>query len=347
MNPFLHVATFLVSEASLLLGVTRLRRGPVPLERVVTECGPNVREYVPRGRAETQPILVFVHGGGWHAGTIDEAVWWWQNVSYAPLGELLASRGAHVALVGYPLCYTSPRYRYGFYVALALFAVFMAWLLARLTPLAFVHWAVLAVIGWIFVSLLVRSRMMPASQTRGTDVTRQYHVVEQAVVDLMNHYPRATIVLVGHSAGAHLAALVARSPRAGVAKRITHFFGLAGVYRPERLLERFHPVLRPLVSGFFPQEFVTGSADELQSLSPHALLERDGVLASQRWTIITSQGEPPMLIEQADDLFTLIRNASPPSAVRLADVGLGHGRGLVYAEQAWQHILPSVVPARD
>lgn len=347
MNPFLHVATFLVSEASLLLGVTRVRRGSVPLERVVTECGPNVREYVPRGRAETQPILVFVHGGGWHAGTIDEDVWWWQNVSYAPLADVLVSRGAHVAMVGYPLCCTSPRYRYGFYAALASFAVALAWVLARVSPLAFAHWLVLGAVGWLFVSLLVRSRLMPATQARGTDVTRQYHVVEQAVVDLMNQYPRASIVLVGHSAGAHLAALVARSPRTGVAKRITHFFGLAGVYRPERLMERFHPLLRPLVSGFFPREFVYGSADELQPLSPHALVERDGVLASQRWTIITSQGEPPMLLEQADDFAALIRNASPQSVVRLADVGLGHGRGLVYAEQAWQHILPSVVPVRD
>ncbi|TAD89807.1 MAG: alpha/beta hydrolase [Alphaproteobacteria bacterium] len=111
----------------------------------------------------------------------------------------------------------------------------------------------------------------------------------QAVAAVATRYPTRSLVLVGHSAGAYIAAMVAMDPRwaqrVGLDRcRIAGFVGLSGPYE-------FLPVVDPVIAAILgpgEPDALTQPAHHADAESPPALLihgERDDVVLPEnsRW----------------------------------------------------------------
>lgn len=336
MDPLSHLCAFILGELGLLLGLTLIKRGP---HRVVTVRRTQFRHELSGTISGTtgQSILVFIHGGGWHAGTIDSTTRWWTNVSYYWLGETLATRGVHVALISYPLCYTPDHVRYGFYIGLAIFSVILAKALSCVVG-SLLIWCVLAVPCYVISALSVRSRAMPPNQTQSTNVQIQLDTVQHELYQMAAAYPSAQFILVGHSAGAHLAALASQCRNDRLRFRVSHIVGLSGPYRPETLYENVSPWLRTITESFLPQEFAHNTTIPM-SLSPYLTIETLGSTSNQTWLLMTAQADAPILIKQTEQFAKLLKEKQNSTVRVVYDCGMGHGRGMVLAEQVWTPIL--------
>lgn len=335
VDPVKHALAFAFGELGLLFGLTALRSGDG--EVVLSRVSNYLHVYQPRAASDTRcldppRVLVFVHGGGWHAGSIDPDVPWWETISYASIGQKLASRGHTVALIGYPLCETPRAARISFYIALAVFS----WALAAFLSLfifSFGIWICTAVPCYLFVVTLVHSRAMPFHQTPGTSVARQCMEVTSQLQRVGNMYGQSELVVVGHSAGAHLACYaVMRSPHLCVRS----FVGLSGVYATLDLMSSCND---SVVQSFLPVDLKTNI-----TLSPRQILPSLSVDQHVKtvWRLFTAQADAPVLIDQANSFHTALVNKGLTST-RLSEIGLGHGCGMVFSEQVWNFILTDMI----
>lgn len=329
-----HIAVFIIGELGLVARDKMVRPGSCDYS--ITTISKYLHVYVPRQlRTPAGEMIVFVHGGGWSAGTIDPDSRWYENISYAGLGRRLASNGNMVALVGYPLCETRKAVRYGFYVGLALFACVLAHTLAALGPLSLAFWYFLAVPCYVFSVGVVHSRAMPLHQNAGTTIHTQLRVVTQQLQRLSMTYPLLKLTVVGHSAGAHLVALAvaAASTDSSATWRsnVTRVVALSGVYSPGLMFNGHSPWLAFLVKKFLPVELFVG-----WDLTPYIQIGKATHLPPH-WSIVTARDDNPVLLLEADSITgQLTRKGCRVD--RKSDLGHGHGSGLVWAADTWDYI---------
>jgi pimeloyl-ACP methyl ester carboxylesterase len=298
------------------------------------------------GATSPKKILVFVHGGGWTSGTIQEHQS--GDVSYAEIGHAVASRGHTIALIDYPLCVVPLWVCAVVYGSLALFA----WLLAVV-----LGWFVLSRMFWHIVSVpcyalsvwLIRTRMLSPNQQEGVLFTDQQRIVSQQIDKLRDRYPDAQMMLVGHSAGAHMVALYqvyrARSNRV---KRVIALSGIDDL----TALGDVPPPLGWLVRRVILDVAFAGLDDAAlrrlsplcylgdtatTPLSPSLIAGTKDLSQTAKWVIASSRCDSPLLRRQASLLHKALleRNAHVETLV----CGYGHGAGMVFSNETWDAVL--------
>lgn len=334
--------------ASLVPGFTELRPGPAPytVERVERVDDRYLHVYRTAAPAPaTKAVVVFIHGGGWTAGGLETRFPF--QFGYEFVGRVLASRGVDTALISYPLVSLPATVELGVYGALAA----LAWLVALLLScvwLSMGFWLTLALLCYPVAVALLRQRTFGASYliggtASGTKFADQRATVREMYKAVCARFPGRPIVLVGHSAGAHHAALLTldgvlaaqadgatRLPDAVVllsgpynlaGTRDAAERGDLGAWIADRLL------LRHVFNGA-----------EMTSASPAHLVATCHQAAAARpdmaWHVATALGDAPLLEAQAD-AFAVSLAAAFHKVHRLRGIGVGHGIGMVASEVAW------------
>jgi acetyl esterase/lipase len=333
-----------------LLGNRLCRMGSTAFRKAPSSPHYGVYEPLPR-LLETpkQPLVVFVHGGGWHCGSISEQ---WLG-GYAFMGRMLASHSSgacRTAVLEYPKCAVPVRAK------LVIFCVLLAPLIGLFFVLPRLLWLLVAVPTWVFGYTLVWAQEVRTSGTDDpcrmcagrprwyatadrTPASHQLAHLIDSTHELIARYRPSHLVLVGHSAGGHLAAMMGvLAPRMfGDVPRIS-VVGLSGVYNIAGLWAQSWRVpllgwtvretcLRP---AFGPEDTPT------DTISPHCaiseqdelcLLEDMGV-HTRHFHLVTARRDNPMLIAQADAFCSTLSRRGV-DATRHPDVGMGHGQGLI------------------
>jgi len=331
-----------------------MREGPTPYRRVAAAPDNvnrwSVYEPVPRVIAEpdaNDTLVVAIPGGGWHSGTIHDD--WF--IGHAFLGRAFAShaRGKRIALLAYPPCTVPLRTAVEFYAGLAVFAVTLAYVLSKIAgPLRF--WLALAAPCYAAVGALIWWRELATagpfgvSDAHRVNASAQLRYVQESLDMLVRRYQPRHLVLAGHSAGGHFAAVlgVDMAQAMSTVPRVS-VVGISGVYDVESLWDE---------SRSFPGYFVrrwciepafwspTFSAGIIRrALSPtQQLLARprdrsDAVGLTQRrhFHLVSARVDNEMLYAQADRFADALRSHAI-GVTRHTGVGVGHGLGLIKSE---------------
>jgi len=311
---------------SLWPDYVELRRGPHHFsERRVHERYLHI--YESRTLTPAHTVLVFIHGGGWSAGGLRTHFPY--VFGYEWLGRAMASRGIHTALISYPLVVHPPHIEYGVYAALALFAAALARILAWvLLPLWF--WAALAVPCYALSALLIKQRVFSGAVERGDGATfeQQRQIVAAQYAMVARFFPTHELVVVGHSAGGHHAAVLGLAP--GAAKPPLAVIGLSGVYDLPDVAAKSWPARLLLL----PRAFDMTRLEEHSPL--HMLSRMKSAPSTMRWFLVSPVGDAPVLVAQADALHAALSARLGGDVVRrVRGVGVGHGIGMVASEDVW------------
>lgn len=224
------------------------------------ERSPDV-PYSPRGRCDVywtreadgpprrRPCLLYVHGGGWHLGS---------RARTRTACEALARRGYVVFSADYGLS-TVSRDQASEWVVLVAAACALAAAVAAQQGRAFAR---VAVAGLLLVAACCCMLARLPRESSGADQMRHVWDVARAVAFVhanghqFGHGNPDRLVLVGHSAGAHLVTLVATNgrylERYGLDPHavVTAVCGLSGVYSDRHLLDDYRGGKALLRSAF-------------------------------------------------------------------------------------------------
>ena len=321
-----------IAVLSLIPGYTTLREGDEPYG--VCYTNPKFLHIYVAKKVEPRNVVIFVHGGGWVCGSIDQDNFWTFNCAF--IGHALASRGITTALVSYPLCSIAPYKRNTVFGLLAMFCVVLAYVLSCVLC-SFWFWMVLALPCYAVTVVLLFQRMFSRMQVPGTSIADQVETVDWMIGKVRDLYPNARITLVGHSAGAHLVAVYALSSLKFTGAALHAVVCLSGVYDFPTLARSF--VVRTLLLDSI---FVGKAEGALAAYSPLQQLCHHNVPigATPKWYIMTAYGDNPELCKQADEFhMELLKNCRP--SMRVQSVGNGHGVGMLASESAWN--LVSVI----
>lgn len=286
--------------------------------------------YVPEVE-RSNALFIFIHGGGWHSGSKGNELW----VGHSFVGETMASRGVLTAVLTYP-CARVPLYaRAAVFALLAAFSVCLAEVLSFIL-FSFRFWMYLAVPCWALVSLQIWLREFATAGSVSASINDQMRVIRMTIRELRARYPLKRFVVAGHSAGGHLAMLYAQEPHSEADTVI----GISGVYDMEDLARIRGPL------GLFVSEFCLKpafSAVSLERVSPTNLVAQ---LKANHVVLVSAYCDQPVLKAQADALYAKLdpytaiscweeRKPGGFTKMRVTNVGLGHGFGLVWSEQLW------------
>lgn len=284
---------------------------------------------------EPNAVVVFVHGGGWIAGSIEEGADAHGDISYAPIGRSLASRGITTALVGYPRCYVPPSVHVVVYAVLAVFAYALAVVLSWIVlPRWF--WHALSVPCYVVSAYLLRSRALSWNQDPTATFATQRDVVRQQIRRVSELYPRAPLVLVGHSAGAHMVALECWDGHAP--PNVQRVVLLSGPY-DLTALTTMSPPMSWFVSELLLRPAFRGV--DLASVSPLKMLPAADVPRACAWNVVTAKQDIPLLYAQAREFYDKLKFhfGAASKVYRIEDVGVGHGAGMVFDNTLWNTII--------
>lgn len=309
------------------------------------------------------PVVVFLHGGGWTSCGLD--TYFPLMFGYEFVGRALASRGIDTALISYPLVALPLHIELCTYAAVGVFALVLALVLSCVwLPLWF--WVLLAVPCYIGSVLLLKQRTFAASSLPASNTGRfsdQKEKVRAMYRLVCTAFPGRRIVLVGHSAGAHHAALMTldgrvlleKDPAATIDCRarvpdavvlLSGPYDIIGMHKAavqgnffaslcDKLLlsNIFREVDMPAASPTYLAQHCSNNVPTKHTLS---------------WYVVTAFGDAPILEKQADEFYTaLVRIGRNTSRVR--GLGIGHGIGMVASEAVWAFVelVARSLPAYD
>ncbi len=269
---------------------------------------------------EYDNFLVFVHGGGWCTGDIQD----W-------LGYRLASLcNSTVVLVTYPKCTVPVKYvlrTYGIIAAAALpVAVFAASYAGT-----FFAWLVVALplYAWIVYMLSLRAFEYTGQKSYYKE---QVDSVTQTLDDLRRKFPQAKFSFVGHSAGAALllsyivGRLEADKPIGG------KYALLSGPYDFVEMQKHYN-------SSHFANVFGTLTLEWVSPLHRLARCNRYVLPSSEAVYAVTSQSDFPFLNKQSTALAT-----TWTSVVRVVlDSERGHGMGMISDDRVWKKVIEMIM----
>lgn len=315
------IANACLALCTLVPQLREIRQGRS--EFAVKRISRHLDVYDPDAADPASPVLVFIHGGGWISGSIRSGSF---SLSYEFVGRGMASRGVRTALVGYPLGKVPVAIELGVYVILpCLCAQLAKAFLLPLLPL-WVCFAAVVVCSCLAFAIL-KQRVFSASRDfrPGARFPEQLAAVREAVAALRQLYPSAKLVVAGHSAGGHMAALVGLSDC-----RPDVVIGLSGVYDLDAVA-RMSPVAAILMSYVF-------DVNALEQYSPISVLTAPGAADRTRtdtkWCIVSPALDSRELLREADD-FTAELALRFRHVHRVVGIGLGHGSGMVMANATW------------
>ena len=181
-----------------------------------------------RSKRPLAPVVVFIHGGGWQRGDRKYAFGLYGNV-----GRAFAASGFVSPVISYRLSHPLKRVHYSMFLLLATVAAVICHMV---TPNCF--WLMFGVAAMVFGLLMCLARKLHPFES----VKFPVHIQDCAqalrwVHDNIERYggDRTRVAVCGHSAGGHLAALLALDPQwcreAGVPSDfIKAVVGVSGVY---------------------------------------------------------------------------------------------------------------------
>ena len=293
--------------------------------------------YTPvEGRFHSNTLVVFIHGGGWHAGAIDPGR---GTVSYDTVGRALSSRGYSVALVSYPKCQSSTTVAACVYALITLASILACVLLCTLGVHRVLCCAVCAILCAVACSM-VRARVLGGSHsTPGTSARLQIDAVGEALDALAEKFPGMPMLLVGHSAGGHLACMhVFEAAQRGDAARTARICGIvcaSGVFDVSGMYNAAPWPLSFALREIFVRAPFPCRDDETR-LSPHASVRAcTGHTRHIKWHIASAFLDMPSLVGQADAFHARLL-AHGHASTRTYNIGFGHGLGMVYSFGLWE-----------
>jgi hypothetical protein len=187
----------------------------------------NIKEFFPITRIENSPIVIAVHGGGLITGNKDSLV---------DACESLRDNGIVCIAASYKLSSLD-----SFLLQKVLILQIALFLMMFVTVnILIVRCIIIVLVIFITVFLLTRLLIIEGEEKNRhpvhiLDLTKTIHEISQ-------RFPQSNIVLLGHSAGAHLVALAATNTKfilniggESLKDRIIGVVGISGVYSGKRL----------------------------------------------------------------------------------------------------------------
>lgn len=308
-----------------LLDTFRKSTGPFAIKIQCNASG-TIRMYEPI-KSESNVIVVFIHGGGWHSGTNGDEFW----VGSAFIGEELAKRGVRTALLTYPRSAIPMPARFAIFGVLIAVTVALAALLSFVC-LTFGGWLAIGVPVCAFFSWLIYVREISTSGDYEASIADQFSSIVHSLGELNLMDPEARLVVAGHSAGGHLALLTATKLPHWSELNIACVISISGVADVGRLYTEVGWFLQPFVRYYCLEPTFKGH--DPAEWSPHQLLLRqEQGTRLPLMILVNARADNPELVEQADRLFMLLANRNTkPEPLRIPNVGFGHGLGLIRSE---------------
>jgi pimeloyl-ACP methyl ester carboxylesterase len=265
-------------------------------------------------------VLVFIHGGGWCTGDIQD----W-------LGHRLASLSkCAVVLVTYPKCSVPVGYVLRTYAIMAVLVIPVAVFASTYTG-TFYSWLVVALPIYAFAVYMLSLRTFEYTGQKSY-YKEQVDSVTQTLDELQRKFSQAKFSFVGHSAGAALllsyivGRLEADKPIGG------KYVLLSGPYDFVEMQKYYN-------SSHFANVFGTLTLEWVSPLHRLARCNRYVLTSSEAVYAVTSQSDFPFLNEQSTKLAT-----TWTSVVRVVlDSERGHGMGMISDDRVWKKVLELIM----
>ena len=297
-------------------------------------------------------LILFWHGGGWTTGTSGNEFY----VGCASMGRAIATYlggGQRVALINYPKAKLETSSIVILFTALAAFAFSLAWILSFII-FAPRFWYSLALLCYCFFGWLLWVRQVATSGTVPVTAAEQLDISIQTARELVERYNPDHLVISGHSAGGHFAALIGLRTKTLFPSRVNSdnhrrspphkisVVGISGVYDVAALWNQSQWPMNWFLNKFclepaFPP--VSSSSDgplwRMIGLSPihHPLDQAVALGLDERceFTLVSARYDNELLLKQAQEFAQKLREHS--GKVRhVCDVGVGHGLGLLQSQ---------------